>query len=168
MTPQRAASRTVVVVALVIAVLAGGAGWLVVQPTAAPVNAVSEPPRVPVALVGTWRYVKPAALSGQTLTLEPDSTGLGVVLVGEDVLPVTQWTLRFGSRDPVADRADWQGGYTDGGDAACSFGVDQTGCQSMPMLCLGKDRIKTCPPFRLVTRDSLLLVGDMTLVRVNQ
>ncbi len=154
--------------ATLIVFLCAGAAWFVSRSRMPDVEEKPTAPRIPVALVGRWRYVKPAALLGQTLTLERDSTAAGVVFAGDDLLPVTQWTIRFGSRDPVADRADWQGGYTDGGDGVCAVGADQTGCQSMPMLCLGKDRVKTCPPFRLVTRDSLLLVGQMVLVRVQQ
>ena len=132
------------------------------DPTAPPASAT---PRLPVALIGTWDYVEPVVMHGRHLTLAADSTGDGVVLLEDAILSVDRWAVRFGSRDPITERADWHGGYTDGGDASCSFGTDQSECVSMPTLCLWHGRSRLCPPFRFVTRDSLMLVGGITLVR---
>jgi hypothetical protein len=141
-------------------------------------------PRPPVGLYGDWVHVAPAALRGDTLSLRPDSTARGLIPWDEKrAARVTRWKLVFGSRDPVAARVDWRLGHNDGGDAECSMAASArrptaltnegkqgatpaavTGCQSMPLLCLGTVEEFHCETFHY-TADSLLLQDGSRFVR---
>ncbi len=109
-------------------------------------------PRDAVALVGKWKRLAPLRIAGDTLMLDAAGTASGIVPWGEsrDLL-ARHWSIRFGSRSPVEERADWRHGYSNGGDPEC-FLKDDRACVSMPMLCVGSGKLESCHPFILVAR----------------
>jgi hypothetical protein len=128
-----------------------------------------EPPRVSVAFVGEWVRLTPRRLRGDTLRLRADSSADGIILWNDkrDAL-ARHWVTHFGSRDPVAARADWRKGYQDGGDADCVVGRRRVGCVSMPILCLGAPGHYACNALKYVAPDSLFLADGSSFVRVPQ
>jgi len=122
-------------------------------------------PPPPIGLVGVWVHVLPEERRGETLTLGADSSANGRIDQDQQTTDSLRWEIRFGSRDPVTERADWYGGYTDGGDAACSLGRQVEGCISMPMLCVGRRAAMFCRAFRYQHPDSLRLSTGALLVK---
>ena len=128
---------------------------------------VPEPPRASVAFVGDWVRLTPRRLRGDTLRLRADSSADGTILWDDkrDAL-ARRWVTHFGSRAPVAARADWRHGYQDGGDADCVIGRSRVGCVSMPILCLGVPGQYACSALKYVAPDSLFLADGSSFVRV--
>jgi len=125
-----------------------------------------ESPRTPSGLVGSWQRIAPSRLAGEVLTLNADSTASGRILWdGTRDVHATHWVVRFGSRDSIALRNDWRQGFADGGDPDCVLGKNNTGCISMPHLCLGATGEKSCQTFVYVAPDSLLLPDGSRFVR---
>jgi hypothetical protein len=117
-----------------------------------PAPAVTPPPRVrpaPVGLFGTWVQAPGQVHRIDTLILGADSAARGFHRDALDsVWTVSNWTIRFRSRDAVESRSDLiGGGFQDGGDASCTFDAD-TNCVSAPVLCLGDSMRKNCVAFR--------------------
>jgi hypothetical protein len=149
------------------------------------VAVAATPPRPPIGLYGDWVHVAPEALRGDTLRLRADSTADGLIpWDGERAARISRWQLIFRSKDPATERADWRLGHRDGGDVECSeiagwrklgrpkSNVDSTrvpprasGCQSMPMLCLGTSEEFRCETFHYVAPDSLWLMDGSRFVR---
>lgn len=125
-----------------------------------------DPPRTAVALVGKWHRVAPFRLRGDTLVLSASGTASGIVPYDDARdLRATQWSVQFGSRSPAGEREDWRHGYTDGGDPECFTG-DNPACTSMPILCIGGDRLRSCNPFVLTPGDSLLIADGSQFKRL--
>ena len=149
------------------------------------VAVAAMPPRPPVGLYGDWVHIAPEALRGDTLRLRADSTADGLIpWDSERAARVTRWQLIFGSKDPATTRADWRLGHKDGGDLECSSLADRrklgrreahadstrlsspaSGCQSMPMICLGTPEEFHCETFHYVAPDSLWLMDGSRFVR---
>lgn len=127
--------------------------------------AVSDARRAPIGLVGEWVRLAPKAFAGDTLTLREDSTASGVMPWRNGRLArVKRWKVAFSSKDPVASRADWRGGHTDGGDREC-FGQHTQGCVSLPVLCVGAGQEYECEAFQYTAPDSLALSSGSRFVR---
>jgi hypothetical protein len=123
------------------------------------------PTRLPVALVGQWVAVAPYSVSGDSLSLRPDSSAQGIIPWPPNRLArISRWKVQFGSRDPVGTREDWKQGHRDGGDPECSFGNDP-GCVSLPMLCLGALKQYLCEAFQYSAPDTLTLRSGLRYVR---
>jgi hypothetical protein len=122
---------------------------------------------VSVAFVGEWVRLTPRRLRGDTLHLRADSSAGGIILWDDtrDAM-ARHWVMRFGSRTPVAVRADWRKGYQDGGDADCVLDRAKVGCVSMPILCLGAPGQYACNALKYVAPDSLFLADGSSFVRV--
>jgi hypothetical protein len=129
------------------------------------------PPPAPVGLYGDWLRVAPPALAGDTLRLSADSTAAGVVPwppQTRSLARITRWHVRYASRDPVVDRADWRQGHTDGGDADCFLRREPnpSRCRSLPLICLGGLTQFSCEKF-VYTPDSLLFSTGLRYVRIH-
>ncbi len=124
-------------------------------------------PRSSVGLVGDWLRVAPTSLRGDTLTLRPDSTALGIIPWSNGRLAIiTRWKIMFTSRDAVVAREDWAQGHKDGGDPECIFG-DGAGCISGPIICLGAGKEYECEAFHY-TADSLSLSHGSRFIRLSR
>lgn len=127
------------------------------------------PPKEPVALVGAWIRLTPKRLAGDTLILRADKSASGII-PWEDSrdLRVTTWDVRFGSRDSVAAREDWREGHTDGGDPECYMQKNPIGCISLPVLCIGVHKMRSCHTFAFFTRDTLVWSDRSRFVRLHE
>jgi hypothetical protein len=141
---------------------------LLVACTKEPVEEAAEPfvPTPPVAFLGDWIRIAPAAIRGDTLRLRADSTADGVIPWPPNRMArISRWKIRFGSKDPVGTRADWRQGYTDGGDAECVLRDGGPECVSLPLLCLGASGEYMCSAFAF-TPDSLSLASGLRYIRL--
>ena len=122
---------------------------------------------LPVGFVGDWIYVvtRPGGVAdeGDVLTLRADSSARGPMPGDYRVLhmaTVSRWWVMFISHDSPTDRADWQGGFTDGGEYSCYRNPNEN-CRSGPLLCLEEEEGNPfCTSFKY-SQDSLILgTGD--------